>query len=100
VVRGIGLLKTTTTHAQTITPRTDHHIAEWHFQAVRDIRRAIECWKEGYWDVNLSDACTSYGSCMFKQPCMSSDPEPWLSGGNYAVRIWNPVTRVEEEKIP
>jgi hypothetical protein len=97
VVRGIAILKTDIKHAQAITLRTDHHIAEWHEQAVRDIRRAIQCWKEGYWDLNLSDACSSYGGCMFKQPCTSSNPEPWLTGGNYAVRIWNPLTREETE---
>lgn len=97
VVRGIALLKTSINHAQTITPRTEHHVAEWHFQIRRDIKRAIECWKEGYWDVNLADACSSYGGCMFKQPCTSSNPEPWLTGGNYSVRVWNPLTRTESE---
>lgn len=97
VVRGIAILKTEINHAQCITVRTPHHIQEWHTQVVRDIRRAIQCYKEGYWDLNLSDGCSSYGGCMFKQPCMSSDPEPWLSGGNYAVRVWNPLTRTEDE---
>lgn len=97
VVRGIALLKTSINHAQAITVRTPHHISEWHRQAVRDIKRAIECWKEGYWDVNLADACSGYGGCMFKQPCMSSNPDPWLTGGNYSVRIWNPLTRTETE---
>jgi hypothetical protein len=97
VVRGIAILKTEINHAQCISVRTPHHIQEWHTQVVRDIRRAIQCYKEGYWDVDLSDSCSSYGGCLFKQPCMSSDPEPWLSGGNYAIRIWNPLTRQETE---
>jgi hypothetical protein len=97
VVRGIALLKTSINHAQAITVRTPHHVAEWHKQAVRDIRRAMECWKEGYWDLNLADACAGYGGCMFRQPCMSANPEPWLSGGNYSVRIWDPLTRTETE---
>lgn len=97
VVRGIALLKTEIKHAQCISVRTPHHIQEWHRQAVRDIRRAMDCWKEGYWDLNLADACSGYGGCMFKQPCMSSNPEPWLTGGNYSVRIWNPLTRTEDE---
>jgi len=97
VVRGIALLKTSINHAQAITIRTPHHVSEWHFQAVRDIRRAIECWREGYWDLNLADACSGYGGCMFKQPCMSNNPEPWLTGGNYSIRVWNPVTRTETE---
>lgn len=98
VVRGIALLKESINHAQSITVRTPHHVDEWHFQIQRDIRRAIECWKEGYWDVNLSDACSSYGSCLFKQPCTSSNPEPWLTGGAYSIKVWNPLTREEETK--
>lgn len=99
VVRGICILKTSIKHAEAITIRTPHHIAEWHEQACRDILRAIECWKSGYWDVNLAEACSSFGGCLFQQPCMSNDPEPWLTGGNYAVRIWNPLTRTEENAV-
>jgi hypothetical protein len=94
VVRGISILKTTINHAQAITVRTPHHVNEWHEQVIRDILRAIECWKEGYYDVNLSEACCSYGGCMFQQACMSNNPEPWLSG-QFEKRIWNPVDRTE-----
>ena len=94
VVRGIAILKTSINHAQAITVRTPHHIAEWHVQIQRDIRRAIDCWKEGYFDVNLSDACSSYGGCMFQQACMSNNPDPWLEGG-FVRRIFDPVTRTE-----
>lgn len=100
VVRGISILKTQINHAQALTVRTPHHVEEWHTQVIRDLRRAIECWKEGYWDVNLADACSGYGGCMFKQPCMSNDPEPWLTGGNYSVRVWNPLTREETTENP
>jgi len=58
VVRGIALKKTSVDHAQAITVRTKHHLDEWHKQIVRDIRRAIECYKEGYWDKDLSDHCS------------------------------------------
>jgi PD-(D/E)XK nuclease superfamily len=99
VVRGIAILKTMVKHAEAITLRTPHHVAEWHEQACRDILRAIEAWKSGYWDVNLAEACSAYGGCLFMQPCMSSNPEPWLTGGNYSVRVWNPLTRKEEENV-
>jgi hypothetical protein len=94
VVRGIAILKTSINHAQAITIRTPHHIAEWHGQVIRDIRRAIECWKEGYWDVNLAEACSSYGGCQFVQPCMSNDPTPWLEG-QFVRKVWDPVNRTE-----
>ena len=99
VVRGIAILKTTINHAQAITVRTPHHVEEWHTQVIRDIRRAIECWESGYYDVNLSESCSSFGGCMFQQPCMSANPEPWLEG-QFEKRIWDPVTRTETPVIP
>ena len=94
VVRGIAILKTTINHAQAITIRTPHHVNEWHKQVVRDIKRAIDCYNEGYFDVNLSESCSSYGGCMFLQPCMSNNPDPWLEG-QFVRKIWDPVTRTE-----
>ena len=94
LIRGIAILKTEIKHAEAITVRTPHHVEEWHGQFVRDVKRAIECWKSGYWDVNLSDACSSYGGCQFQQPCMSNNPDPWLEG-QFIRKIWNPITREE-----
>ena len=94
LVRGIAILKTEIKHAEAITTRTPHHITEWHTQFVRDIKRATECWKTGYWDVNLSDACSSFGGCAFQQPCMSNNPEPWLKG-QFVRKMWDPITRTE-----
>jgi len=94
VVRGIAILKTSINHAQAITVRTPHHVEEWRIQVIRDIKRAIQCWKEGYWDVNLSEGCSAYGGCMFQQPCMSANPTPWLEG-QFQRKIWNPVDRTE-----
>jgi PD-(D/E)XK nuclease superfamily len=96
LVRGIAILKTEINHAQAIVARPPHQIVEWHVQAIRDIKRAIECWKEGYWDLNLADTCSAYGGCMFQQPCMSKDPVPWLEG-QFTRRVWNPLTREESE---
>jgi len=94
IIRGIAIKKLSIDHAQAITVRTKHHIAEWHTQISRDIKRAIQCWKEGYWDKNLAESCSSYGGCVFKQPCGAADPAPWLKS-NFAIREWNPVTREE-----
>lgn len=99
VVRGIAILKTQINHAQAITVRTPHHVDEWHFQVKRDIKNAIAMWKEGYFDVNLSESCSSYGGCQFLQPCMSNNPDPWLEG-QFERRIWDPVNRTETKIIP
>lgn len=94
VVRGIAILKTTINHQQAITIRTPHHIEEWHYQVVRDIKRAIECYKDGWFDKNLSDSCSSFGGCGFLQPCTSNNPTPWLEG-QFVRKIWDPVNRTE-----
>ena len=94
VVRGLAMKKTSFDHAQAIVVRTKQHIKEWHTQIIRDIRRAKTLWEEGYWDKNLAESCSSYGGCMFKQPCGAADPEPWLKS-NFQIRVWNPLTREE-----
>lgn len=99
VVRGIAILKTQINHAQAITVRTPHHIAEWHKQVKRDIKNAIKMWEEDYFDVNLSDSCSSFGGCMFQQPCMSNNPDPWLEG-QFERRKYDPITRTETKIIP
>lgn len=96
LVRGIGILKTKLTTQQAISYRAEWRLDQWHTQIQRDIRRAISLWEEGYWDYNGADACSAYGGCIFKQPCQSTNPEPWLS--TYFVRRrWDPVSRTEEE---
>lgn len=95
IVRGICILKTKIDHAQAITHRSAFRIDRWHAQVKRDIRRAIECWREGYFDYNEADTCSTYSGCVFKQPCMSPEPQPWLETA-FVRRIWNPVTRTEE----
>jgi len=95
VIRGIAILKTQFNHAQVITHRSAHLVDQWHEQFIRDVKRAIATWKEGYYDANFSNSCASYGSCLFLQPCQSDNPAPWLVGGNYSRREWNPVTRTE-----
>lgn len=99
VIRGIALLKTEIKHAQAVTVRLPHHITEWHDQAVRDIRRAIQTWEEGYFDKNLSDACSSFGGCQFIQPCTAPKEQQisWLQSG-FVRRKWDPLKREEEEE--
>jgi PD-(D/E)XK nuclease superfamily len=96
VVRGIAILKTEIKHAQAITVRLPHHIIEWREQAIRDIKRAMDQWKEGRFDRNLADSCSSYGGCGFLQPCMGKQSEAinWLESG-FERRPWNPLTREE-----
>jgi len=94
MVRGLAILKTKYDHAEAITYRPAWMVERWYNQMLRDVKRMIECWKEGYWDYNLDESCNAYGGCEFKQICMTNRPEDWLKTG-FERRKWDPVTRVE-----
>lgn len=98
LARGIGILKTKFDTANAIVHREPWRVERWHGQVLRDIRRAMQLWEEGFFDMVEADACNSYGGCMFKQPCLSRDPEPWLEIA-FTRRRWDPVTRSEIEVV-
>jgi hypothetical protein len=60
-----------------------------------NLRRAYD---ERYWDFNLSDACASYGNCIFNRVCQSPNPESWYN--EFEVRHWNPVQKNPIEAKP
>lgn len=95
LVRGLGILKTKFSHAEALSFREPWRIERWHSQVVRDIRNAMKMWESGIWDTNEAESCSSYGGCLFKQPCSSQDPSPWLEA-NFIKRKWDPVHRTEE----
>lgn len=101
LVRGISILKTKYDCAEAVTYRPEWQVDRWLGQTVRDIQRAIQCWKDGYWDWSLDHACTEYGGCSFRQICLQQDPMPFLEL-NFERRHWNPLTREETvlEKEP
>jgi hypothetical protein len=94
LIRGISVLKTKYDTLQALTYRPQFMIDRWLKQVVRDIERMIQCWKEGYWDYNLDDACSAFGGCMFRKVCMSEDAQPWLEI-DFEKRKWDPLTRKE-----
>ncbi len=94
LVRGVAIRKVGYDHAQTPTYRALWQIERWYEQTLEDIRRMIRMWERGRWDYNLDHACTEYGGCLFRQPCLAQDPQPWLEIG-FQRRRWDPVTREE-----
>lgn len=94
LVRGVAILKTMFKHEQCLTYRAPWEIDRWLEQTHRDIARAIRMWEEGYWDYNLSDACSAFGSCVYRQVCKGQNPEEWL-GMYFTRRRWDPVKREE-----
>lgn len=96
LVRGLSILKIKYDTLQAITYRPQWMIERWYEQTLRDIQRMIQMWDSGVWDYSLDNACNEYGGCVFRQPCMSLDPQPWLEG-SFTRRRWDPVLRIETE---
>jgi len=95
LVRGIAILKTKFDTQQALTYRPQWMVDRWYKQLLRDVKRMISCWEEGYWDYNLDEACNAYGGCQFRRICLSQEPKAWLQS-EFEQRRWNPITRQEE----
>lgn len=98
VVRGTSILKTKIDHAEAVKVYSQALVARWHEQLRRDLWRMRRMWDEGYFDYNLADACTQYGSCIFLPMCQSVDPEVWTN--QYEVRHWNPLAKDPTKSNP
>lgn len=94
LVRGVSILKTKYDHLQHITYRSPYEVDRWVDQTHRDIARAIQMWKDGYWDFSLDHACAEYGGCSMVSICKSNDPESWLPM-YFEQRVWDPLARKE-----
>ncbi len=95
LVRGVSILKTKYDTQQALTYRPQWMIDRWYEQLHRDIARMKAMWESGVWDVNLDHSCAEFSGCIFRQVCLSHDPQPWLETG-FVRRVWNPLTRQEE----
>lgn len=94
LVRGISILKTKYDSQQAITYRQPWQIDEWYEMTLATIADMIRDWKSGYWKKVLDHACTDFGGCIFRQVCLSPNPDNWLST-YYERRHWDPLTRTE-----
>jgi hypothetical protein len=96
LARGVALLKNETGFAESIQYRTADQVEDWRQQVVRDIRRMIRCWEDGYFDRNYDTSCSSYSGCDFREVCQSSNPEIWLPL-NFVRRPWHPLGSLAED---
>lgn len=95
LVRGVSILKTKYDHLQHVTYRSQYEEDRWLTQVHRDLKRAITCWQDGYWDFSLDHACAEYGGCSMVSVCKSSDPESWLPM-YFTQRVWDALARKEQ----
>lgn len=94
VIRGVSILKTKYDTLEVATYRSGHEVDRFEDQLVRDIKRMIRMWGEGYWDYSLDGGCTEYGGCSLIKVCKSSDPASWLPV-YFTQRVWDPLARKE-----
>jgi hypothetical protein len=96
LVRGVGILKTKFDSMPAVTYRPQWMIDRWYETLLtEDLPAMVRMWESGKFRYSLDGACTEYRGCMFKTPCLSFDPAPWLEIG-FIRRRWDPVTRLEE----
>ncbi len=94
LVRGVSILKTKYDTLEAITYRPQGQLDRWYDQLIRDAKRMIRAWEEGYFDFNLDHACAEYGGCPFRDVCQMREPEQLLSM-RFERRRWDPIARVE-----
>jgi hypothetical protein len=91
VVRGIAIQQTQIATNEALKTYNAHIVAKWHDQLRRDLWRIRQAWDSGYFDLNLADACTTFGNCIFMNMCSATPEmrENWFN--DYEVRRWNPL---------
>lgn len=94
LVRGVSILKSKYDTLEAITYRPSWQIDRWYEQLLRDIKRMMQSWEEGYFDFNLDHACAEYGGCPFRGVCQMRDPQALLEQ-QFEQRKWDPVLRTE-----
>jgi hypothetical protein len=92
LVRGVSILKTKYDTMQAITYRPEWMIERWYENLNRSLKSMIRMWEDGYFDYNLDNSCGGFGGCMFRQICLSKNPDPWLEG-SFEQRVWDSVNR-------
>lgn len=94
LVRGVSILKTKYDTLEAITYRPQWQLDRWYSQLIRDAKRMIAAWEEGYFDFNLDHACSEYGGCPFRDVCQMREPEQLLTM-RFEQRKWDPILRTE-----
>ncbi len=91
LVRGVGILKTKTTHAETIITYPEHVLDMWQNNAVYDLHQMVQMWEANYWPERIGNACTSFGNCQFTDVCLAHPQNKvnFLKTG-YHHRVWDP----------
>jgi hypothetical protein len=94
IVRGLAIYKKGFGHAESIQYRPQAMLDQWYEQLLRDIKRMLKCWEEGYWDYDLANSCSAYGGCPFVEICSNPrDGEKWLEN-DFEQVPWYPLGEI------
>lgn len=118
LIRGVSILKTKYDTQHAVTYRPEWQIERWYGQTLDTLAQMVRDWKQFQFNEGLksdapaprfaaitpfkhalSDPCTDFGGCTFRQVCMtqpSTDAYQSQLETYFARRRWNPVTREEE----
>ena len=97
IVRGVSPQKTGIKTSEVTVFQPDWKIDRWLEQTIRDVRKMIRCWEEGYWDYDLGEACNAYGGCPMKVLCNSANPEHIIPT-QFVERKWDPLEKITGDK--
>ena len=90
ILRGISLLKRSYGDSEAIVYRSDTKIREFKENLVLTFHKMVAAWKSGQYQLNMDDACSSYGGCPYLELCESDYPEQWIEG-RYVLHKWEPL---------
>ena len=97
-VRGVGLLKTKISHAETTLHKGEWQLERWWEQLQKDLRKMVRAYVEWDWDLALAKgSCAQFGGCLYKIMCESPEPARWLN--QYRIRVWDPLAPDHGEKL-
>lgn len=97
-LRGVGLLKTKITFAETTLHKGQWQLDRWWEQLHKKLRRMVAAYEA--WDFELALAkgsCAAFGGCTFKIMCESPEPDRWLN--QFRIRKWDPLARDHGEDL-
>lgn len=95
IIRGVGILKNSISHAQAIIYRPEWKINRWLANLYHDIAGMLhtyEAFKKNEFIPMALDksTCSNYGGCTFRSLCESPDPEAWIPI-HFTTRVWDPL---------
>lgn len=93
VIRGVVIQKRQIRQVEAIKQYPIHLIERWYNQLCVDLWQMVRNWETGYWNYNLAESCTGYGTCVYAPICLAKaeHQDSWRS--TYVVSRWNPLAK-------